>query len=133
MQPRVPDFHALVDEETAPAVEVWLSEPIMGTSREMLSGPEAVSFARRFTDAEADELWHVSGWCRAATVGSTRRRKSGSSRKTRERFDWLESRLLADTIQPVTGLQGSPNRYYQDDLPEPVTVGEFVASWSGEV
>ena len=42
MQPRVPDFHALVDEETAPAVEVWLSEPIMGTSREMLSGPEAV-------------------------------------------------------------------------------------------
>ena len=63
------------------------------------------SFARRFTDAEADELWR--------------------------RFDWLESRLLADTIQPVTGLQGSPNRYYQNDLPEPVTVDEFVASWAG--
>ena len=62
------------------------------------------SFARRFTDAEADELWR--------------------------RFDWLESRLLADTIQPVTGLQGSPNRYYQNDLPEPVAVDEFVASWA---
>ena len=42
MQPRVPDFHALVDAETAPAVEVWLSEAILGTSREMLSGTEAV-------------------------------------------------------------------------------------------
>ena len=42
MQPRVPDFHALVDKETALAVELWLSEPVMGTSRELLSGTEAV-------------------------------------------------------------------------------------------
>ena len=42
MQPRVPDFHALVDKETAPAVELWLSEPVMGTSRELLSGTKAI-------------------------------------------------------------------------------------------
>ena len=41
-QPRVPEFHALVDAETALAVEIWLSEPVMSISRELLSGPEAV-------------------------------------------------------------------------------------------
>ena len=41
-QPRVPEFHALVDAETALAVELWLSEPVMSISRELLSGPEAV-------------------------------------------------------------------------------------------
>ncbi|MCY4111886.1 MAG: phytanoyl-CoA dioxygenase family protein [Chloroflexi bacterium] len=41
-QPRVPEFHALVDAETALAVELWLSEPVMSISRELLSGSEAV-------------------------------------------------------------------------------------------
>ena len=41
-QPRVPEFHALVDADTALAVEIWLSEPVMSISRELLSGPEAV-------------------------------------------------------------------------------------------
>ena len=41
-QPRVPAFERLVDAETARAVELWLSDPIMGTSRELLSQPEAV-------------------------------------------------------------------------------------------
>ena len=41
-QPRVPEFERLVDAETALAVELWLSEPIMGVSREVLSGTEAV-------------------------------------------------------------------------------------------
>ena len=41
-QPRVPQFHALVDAETALAVEIWLSEPVMSISRELLSGSEAV-------------------------------------------------------------------------------------------
>ncbi len=41
-QPRVPAFERLVDQETARAVELWLSEPIMGVSRELLSQPEAV-------------------------------------------------------------------------------------------
>ena len=38
MQPRVPDFHALVDAETALAVELWLSEPIMGTAASCSAG-----------------------------------------------------------------------------------------------
>ncbi len=41
-QPRVPAFENIVDAETALAVELWLSDPIMGASREMLSGTEAV-------------------------------------------------------------------------------------------
>ena len=41
-QARVAAFERLVDAETARAVELWLSDPIMGTSRELLSQPEAV-------------------------------------------------------------------------------------------
>jgi hypothetical protein len=61
-------------------------------------------FAHRFTAAELEKLW--------------------------QRFEFVDTRLLHTEEYFVPGYQSGPMQYFFEDVAEPFTASDFVASWS---